>query len=731
MSQKLLNTLPFFTDQNGKALDLGQVFVGVESQDPQQNPVAVYWDEAKTVPAAQPLRTANGYIYRNGAASSVFISGDDGYSLRVLDRNGRVLRNELSANRLKSSEVTYDGGTVRDKLRRTAVNPQDYGCPVDGVSDASAYFSEMFDGGNKTVHITGASRFVISQPIYLEANTIVYCDPQTEIYLANMARCFMFRTAPGAGGTIKWFGGVINGNDANQGDQTLDGTTFDKTKGFYMLGVDFLEIAYVTLRNLRGHGINHWNCDVVYIHDIECDQTIDVVTPVGGKRRDGVTGSSNYVTIERVKGYTNDDMVAVLAGVDWAGPGTFPQTVKKVTVRDIDGGAKSGQKTWRAVRILSLDGYRMEDVLVENVTGECANRQIEVGSYDPYGKGDFGKVTINTASGVFPNSSVYANNSPIFVYNADIEKLTINDTDYTVPPAIDASAVSAIFTDKADILEMFVNGATLTDKRATDSLVSTVLVRNNSIRDLCIVGASVESQNFPTSVNTFILIRRQVGGSGTGDVNLRGDSWRTGLAGTNLLKWNVRKESGDLTCFTFAAIVGITESKEVGGACLTDLQCGQVQVNDDLQWRQVSIPKRAYSRGFPTTGFWRTGFQFVPTGAPRNAVAFYTTVSGTAPFDWKGTPSGVIGAGVADDFSAAPSTYAPSVDTIVEVGAANAASFPEGLPGVLTTRLSNASDTTFVWASQEYKIRGTNKVYSRFWQTGSSTWSAFVKISAV
>lgn len=82
--------------------------------------------------------------------------------------------------------------------------------------------------------------------------------------------------------------------------------------------------------------------------------------------------------------------------------------------------------------------------------------------------------------------------------------------------------------------------------------------------------------------------------------------------------------------------------------------------------------------------------------------------------------------GVSGDFSAALSTYAEDVITTLEIGATQSASFPGGLPGILTTYRSSSSDT---FAFQEYRVRQSNTIYARYW-TGAA-WTAFVQTTVV
>lgn len=82
---RVINPLPIFLGADGKALQGGYVYVGNVNQDPIQFPKAVYFDQALSIPASQPLRTQSGYLYRNGAPATLWADGD--CSILVLDAN--------------------------------------------------------------------------------------------------------------------------------------------------------------------------------------------------------------------------------------------------------------------------------------------------------------------------------------------------------------------------------------------------------------------------------------------------------------------------------------------------------------------------------------------------------------------------------------------------------------------------------------------------------------------
>jgi hypothetical protein len=80
---------PIFTDKNGDPLDAGYLYFGVVNLNPETSPIQVYYDSAFTQPAAQPLRTSNGYVMRNGSPALLF--ADSQFSVTVRDKNNALV----------------------------------------------------------------------------------------------------------------------------------------------------------------------------------------------------------------------------------------------------------------------------------------------------------------------------------------------------------------------------------------------------------------------------------------------------------------------------------------------------------------------------------------------------------------------------------------------------------------------------------------------------------------
>lgn len=73
---------PIFTDLDGSPLDDGYLYIGEINQDPETNPIQVYWDSALTIPATQPIRTNSGYAWRNGTPALLYTGSEFSITIR-------------------------------------------------------------------------------------------------------------------------------------------------------------------------------------------------------------------------------------------------------------------------------------------------------------------------------------------------------------------------------------------------------------------------------------------------------------------------------------------------------------------------------------------------------------------------------------------------------------------------------------------------------------------------
>lgn len=99
-----LNPVSQFFELSGLPLNNGNLYFGQPNLNPITNPIQVYWDDAATQTAAQPIKTLNGYPVRSGSPAQIFIDGD--YSLLIVDSKGRqVLYSKTSASVNSSASV--------------------------------------------------------------------------------------------------------------------------------------------------------------------------------------------------------------------------------------------------------------------------------------------------------------------------------------------------------------------------------------------------------------------------------------------------------------------------------------------------------------------------------------------------------------------------------------------------------------------------------------------------
>ena len=110
---------PIFTDLDGSPLDDGYLYIGAINDDPETNPIQVFFDANLTIPATQPIRTSNGYAYRNGTPALLYAGGEFSITIRN-KRNEFVLYSPVgygfdpaavSASVVKN-DFTGDGVTV-------------------------------------------------------------------------------------------------------------------------------------------------------------------------------------------------------------------------------------------------------------------------------------------------------------------------------------------------------------------------------------------------------------------------------------------------------------------------------------------------------------------------------------------------------------------------------------------------------------------------------------------
>jgi hypothetical protein len=174
---------PVFSGQDGLPLDNGYVWIGTANLYPITNPIAVYFDEALTIQATQPLRTINGFISNAGTPAQVYVDAVN-FSILVQDSKGTMIYNFPDGTGISaysdSCDVTYDppftGGVAYplcQKLEQT-VSVKDFGAVGDGIANDTAAIQAAVTAAKNIIVPTGT--YKITSNINLTSNQTIECE---------------------------------------------------------------------------------------------------------------------------------------------------------------------------------------------------------------------------------------------------------------------------------------------------------------------------------------------------------------------------------------------------------------------------------------------------------------------------------------------------------------------------------------------------------------------------
>jgi hypothetical protein len=151
-SYRIIQPYVLLHDVDGDPLDAGYVYIGESGLDAESNPIQVYFDEALTIPAAQPLRTINGYVSRNGTPTNIYIV-EAKFSMVVKNKNGSLVQSSLQASKLEASG-TFSLNSIADLVEygsgnsdKQAITVLNYHSDVEGGGD-NFYWDATQDKAN-------------------------------------------------------------------------------------------------------------------------------------------------------------------------------------------------------------------------------------------------------------------------------------------------------------------------------------------------------------------------------------------------------------------------------------------------------------------------------------------------------------------------------------------------------------------------------------------------------
>lgn len=143
---RVTDPFPIFYDDDGTPLENGMIYVGEPNLDPRTNPVTVYWDEARTITAVQPIRTLGGRPAYQGAPTGIYVS-QTSYSISVFNRFGNPIGGDIDASSLvTASEI--------EALVSTS--------PI--LPETGTSYTLALDDANAVVPITNSSAITLTIP---------------------------------------------------------------------------------------------------------------------------------------------------------------------------------------------------------------------------------------------------------------------------------------------------------------------------------------------------------------------------------------------------------------------------------------------------------------------------------------------------------------------------------------------------------------------------------------
>jgi hypothetical protein len=256
---------PVFYDRDGQPLDNGNIYIGVANLDPMTNPLQVYYDEALTITASQPLITSGGYVYRNGTPTQLYVDATD-FSITVNDSKDLFVYNfpEATGLGVGAASIEYDppftgaltsGYTVADKLSQT-ISVKDFGAVGDGVADdTSEIQAALTAGAGSAVYFPGGT-YLISATLTVPDDTMVTGDGYGSVVFQNTREQNVFEL--GNNCTVQHL--RLKGDGATSG-----GVSFQKNNGIYAASKRNIKVLNCFIHAFEYSGVYINDCENIEI----------------------------------------------------------------------------------------------------------------------------------------------------------------------------------------------------------------------------------------------------------------------------------------------------------------------------------------------------------------------------------------------------------------------------------------------------------------------------------
>lgn len=297
-----------------------------------------------------------------------FTKDDGGHGDYIIIEDSEIECNE-------GSYIKLNNGLVA-KLKTDVINVKQFGIFSDEVNAQTEKIRLLFKNKGKIYFPKGT--YILDNYVFVYDDTYVECDSESIFKLKDNSNVKMFindfnqnnfgKDIYAEYNDFSWVGGRF---DLNGENQVLP--DWNNLSGAFLL----TRFNVVTLKNIYfndsyGHTINHFGNNTLICSNLTFNNKVRINkqgNKNGGSRSDGITGASKNMYISDIKGFTDDDMVALVSGLDWGFGKSKIETcnIKNVYCKMDD---ELTWGVWNVLGIYTHKDYPIDTVTLENVKGD-------------------------------------------------------------------------------------------------------------------------------------------------------------------------------------------------------------------------------------------------------------------------------------------------------------------------------------------------------------------------
>lgn len=297
-----------------------------------------------------------------------FTKDDGGHGDYIIIADSEIECNE-------GSYIKLNNGLVA-KLITDVINANQFGIFSDEVNAQTEKFRLLFKNKGKIYFPQGT--YILDNYVEVYDDTFVTCSSQAIFKLKDKSNCKMFindfnqnnfgKDIYAEYNDFSWKGGKF---DLNGKNQVLP--DWNNLSGAFLLTrFDTVTLENIIFDDSYGHTINHFGNNTLICDNLTFNNKVRVNklgNKNGGSRSDGITGASKNMYITNIKGFTDDDMVALVSGLDWGFGKSRIETcnIKNVYCKKDD---ESTWGVWNVLGIYTHKDYPIETLTIENVKGD-------------------------------------------------------------------------------------------------------------------------------------------------------------------------------------------------------------------------------------------------------------------------------------------------------------------------------------------------------------------------